>query len=353
MIDIFVSSDTASITAGSNWLDSIDTALRNASTEIVICSKVSITRPWINFEAGAGWMRSIPIIPVCHSGLHPRDLPLPLSLLQAVDANKEIGIDRIYQLISNQLGVAKANPNFKQIIKEIASFEESYIPLLQKTSESQTSKEAAALAKIKDLLKEESFTWRTIDTLAIKGGITQSEAMEILRKDQQIEFGQGKSGKPIAKLKFKSEGLKVFLSYSHKDEDFKDELVMMLAGLQRHGIIDAWQDRRIEEGDEWYQEIQDAINNCDLAILLVSANFIASRFIQDEELPKLLKRRVKDGLQVVPIIVKPCLWQSQPLIRDIQVLPRDGKPVITFSKDNGDRDQVWTDIANAIEKRAK
>ena len=147
--------------------------------------------------------------------------------------------------------------------------------------------------------------------------------------------------------------LKVFISYSHKDEEFKDELVTMLAGLQRRGVIDAWQDRRIEAGDEWYQEIQDAMNDCGLAILLVSANFIASSFIQDEELTRLLQRRIEEGLRVVPIIVKPCMWQSEPVIKDIQALPRDGKPVITFSKDTGARDQVWTDIAKEIEKRAK
>jgi len=157
----------------------------------------------------------------------------------------------------------------------------------------------------------------------------------------------GKKGKEIATA------LKVFISYSHKDEEFKDELVTMLAGLQRRGIIDAWQDRRIEEGDEWYQDIQDAMNDCDLAILLVSANFIASRFIQDEELPKLLEHHIDEGMRVVPVIVKPCLWQSEPVIKDLQVLPRDGKPVITFSKDNGERDQVWADIAKVIEKRAK
>ncbi|HEX9931058.1 MAG TPA: TIR domain-containing protein [Pyrinomonadaceae bacterium] len=147
--------------------------------------------------------------------------------------------------------------------------------------------------------------------------------------------------------------LKVFISYSHKDEEFKDELVEMLAGLQRQGIIDAWQDRRIEEGDEWYQAIQDAMNDCNLAILLVSRNFIASRFIQDEELPRFLQRRKEEGLRVVPIIVRPCKWQSEPVLKDLQALPKDGKAVITFSKDNGDRDQVWTDIADVIEKRAK
>jgi small GTP-binding protein len=147
--------------------------------------------------------------------------------------------------------------------------------------------------------------------------------------------------------------LKVFISYSHKDEEFKEELVMMLAGLQRQGVIDAWQDRRIEEGDEWYRAIQDAMNDCNLAILLVSQNFIASRFIQDEELPRFLQRRREQGLRVVPIIVRPCKWQSEPVLKDLQALPKDGKAVITFSKDNGERDQVWTDIATVIEKRAK
>lgn len=147
--------------------------------------------------------------------------------------------------------------------------------------------------------------------------------------------------------------LKVFISYSHKDEEFKDDLVTMLAGLQRQGVIDAWQDRRIEEGDEWYEAIQDAMNSCDLAILLVSQYFIASRFIQDDELPRLLQRRKDAGLRVVPIIVRPCKWQSEPVLKGLQGLPKDGKAVITFDKDNGDRDQVWTDIATVIEQRAK
>jgi small GTP-binding protein len=141
--------------------------------------------------------------------------------------------------------------------------------------------------------------------------------------------------------------LKIFISYSHKDESFKNELVTMLAGLQRRGIVDAWQDRRIDPGDDWYNSIQDAMDECDLALLLVSVDYIASRFIQQEEQPKLLQRRV------IPIIVRPCTWQSEPVLKDLQVLPTDGKAIITFNPDNGERDQVWTDIANAIEERAK
>jgi hypothetical protein len=95
MVSVFVSSDTASIQAGENWLKSIDEAIRDAAVEIIICSRSSITRPWINFEAGAGWMRKIPIIPVCHSGLKPRDLPMPLAVLQGLVAGDVEGLESI------------------------------------------------------------------------------------------------------------------------------------------------------------------------------------------------------------------------------------------------------------------
>lgn len=146
--------------------------------------------------------------------------------------------------------------------------------------------------------------------------------------------------------------LNVFISYAHEDELFKDALVTMLAGLQRRGVIDAWHDRRIEEGDEWRASIEAAMNRCDLALLLVSSDFLASRFIQDHELPRLLQRRMEQGLRVVPVIVRPCLWQGEPVLRDLQVLPRDGKAVITFPADTGERDQAWVDICAAVEVRA-
>ena len=146
--------------------------------------------------------------------------------------------------------------------------------------------------------------------------------------------------------------LKVFISYSHKDEAFKNELVTMLAGLNRRGIVDTWQDRRIETGDEWYKSIQEAMNECDLALLLVSPDYIASRFIQEEEQPKLLQRREEMQLRVIPIIVRPCKWQSEPVLTDLQALPENGKAIIKFQKANGARDQVWADIATAIEERA-
>ncbi|MCZ6677459.1 MAG: toll/interleukin-1 receptor domain-containing protein, partial [Candidatus Poribacteria bacterium] len=147
--------------------------------------------------------------------------------------------------------------------------------------------------------------------------------------------------------------LKIFISYAHKDEAFKDDLVLMVDSMQRQGIIDAWQDRRIEAGDEWYQAIQGAMNECDLALLFVSKHFLASRFIQDKEITRLLQRRKEEGMRVIPIIIRPCMWMSEPVLKDLQALPQDGKPVITFSEENGERDLVWVEIAEEIERQAK
>src|SRR5688572_27223207 len=67
LLDIFVSSDLESISAGKNWLDEVEDHLSKADILIILCSKNSIGRPWVNFEAGAVWLRKVPIIPVCHS----------------------------------------------------------------------------------------------------------------------------------------------------------------------------------------------------------------------------------------------------------------------------------------------
>lgn len=140
---------------------------------------------------------------------------------------------------------------------------------------------------------------------------------------------------------------KIFISYAHEDEKFKDELVNILAPLEDHGVITIWQDREIKPGKEWYQEIQLAMNTCDIALLLISGDFLSSRFIKRIEIPNLLRRRSEEGLYIVPIIIRSCLWRTIPVLRDLQALPKDGKPVAGFDGKD-ERDRIWTEIAIAI-----
>lgn len=126
MIEVFVSSDSSSIQLGQKWLDELDKNLKEAQIEIVLCSKDSVVRPWINFEAGGGWVRGIPVVPICHTDIKPTELPIPLNMLEAIQANDAPGINKLYKLISNQLGATLPATDYTPLINEIKDIEKKY-----------------------------------------------------------------------------------------------------------------------------------------------------------------------------------------------------------------------------------
>jgi len=132
----------------------------------------------------------------------------------------------------------------------------------------------------------------------------------------------------------------VFISYSHKDEDWKDRLVTHLGVMQQEAILDLWDDRRIGAGENWYQEIQVAMDAASVAVLMVSANFLTSNFILREEVPRLLKRRKEDGMRIFPVIIRPCAWKQVKWLTQMNLRPKDGKPI-----SRGDEHQIDTDMA--------
>jgi hypothetical protein len=201
LLEVFVSSDEVSILAGSKWLERIDEALGIACIELVLCSRASVVRPWINFEAGAGWMRKIPVVPVCHSGLLSSDLAMPLSALQGIQANQERGLRRLYALVASNLGSAEPQVQFNEMINNIISFENAYSTTLAEITMAESAKEKAALDRMLDSLQEGKFDWRTVERLAFKGGVSESEAADILRTYPDVEFNKSKKGKLIARLK--------------------------------------------------------------------------------------------------------------------------------------------------------
>ncbi len=134
----------------------------------------------------------------------------------------------------------------------------------------------------------------------------------------------------------------IFISYSHKDEKWKDRLVTQLGVLGQQGKFEVWTDREIGAGKEWYKEIEDALGNASVAMFLVSANSLTSDFILKEEVVRLLKRRDKEGLRIIPIIVGDCAWQSVDWLARMQARPRDGRPL--NAKSVSQRDTALKDI---------
>lgn len=122
---VFVSSHENSLKLGEDWFDTIGKSIKGSKLVISLCSPLSVNRPWINFESGAAWGREIPIIPVCHSGLRPEDLPVPLKLIQGSILSNPNDFNRLFTRIAEVLELTPPKIDNTNILKEIAEFEQS------------------------------------------------------------------------------------------------------------------------------------------------------------------------------------------------------------------------------------
>ena len=139
----------------------------------------------------------------------------------------------------------------------------------------------------------------------------------------------------------------VFISYSHKDEAWKDRLVSHLGVLQHEGLLDLWDDRRIGAGEDWEKEIEEAMAKANVAILMVSRHFLTSNFILEEEVPRLMERRKEEGVRIFPIIAEPCAWKQVKWLSRMNLRPKDGKPL-----SGGNKHQIDTDLVAIAEEVA-
>ena len=142
---------------------------------------------------------------------------------------------------------------------------------------------------------------------------------------------------------------KIFVSYSHKDKEWLVRLQVHLKPLVRDEIIDLWDDTRIQTGDLWREEIRQAIESSQAAVLLLSADFRASDFIATDELPPLLKAAEDKGLLILPVIVKPFL--ETPIINQFQAVNPEAKPLIDMKK--GEREALFVKLARDIQEAFK
>ncbi len=141
------------------------------------------------------------------------------------------------------------------------------------------------------------------------------------------------------------EPVKLFFSYSHKDEDLREELVKHLAILRRQGVIEAWHDRKIGAGREWAAEIDANLNNARIILLLISSDFLASDYCYDKEMLRAMERHEAGEAVVIPVILRQCDWQGGQFDK-LQGLPKDCKPGTSWTN----RDEAFTDIARGIRK---
>lgn len=131
----------------------------------------------------------------------------------------------------------------------------------------------------------------------------------------------------------------VFICYSHKDSKFLESLKTMLAPYIRDKIIKVWDDTQIKPGSLWKKEIKSAIKSAKIAVLLVSSDFLASDFIARNELPPLLKASENEGLAIIWVAVRDCLWEDT-ILKEYQSANNPKKPLDSLSKAHQDRELV-------------
>jgi internalin A len=139
--------------------------------------------------------------------------------------------------------------------------------------------------------------------------------------------------------------VKIFYSYSHKDEALKDELDTHLILMKRQGLIASWHDRCILAGQEFAQEIDTHLQSADIILLLVSVDFFASNYCYQTEMTTALEKHQKHEAVVIPIIVRTVGWQDAPFGK-LTALPTDGNAVTIWS----DRDAAWTNVSEGIKQ---
>jgi hypothetical protein len=164
-----------------------------------------------------------------------------------------------------------------------------------------------------------------------------------LKNEKKIMVGQGRGGTVALAKAPGVKGLSVFISYAHSDEGVKNELVKHLRPLERLGLISEWHDRKLKAGEEWDRVISENLRTSDIVLLLISVDFINSRYCFDVELEEAMKMHDAKRTRVIPVVVRNCLWSPMPFAK-LQALPRDGKAVGSWS----DRDEALTNVAEGV-----
>jgi hypothetical protein len=136
---------------------------------------------------------------------------------------------------------------------------------------------------------------------------------------------------------------KVFISYSHKDEEFKNSLTEHLSGLVRSGAISEWNDRKIVPGTDWSHEINENLKNSDLILFLISSSFLNSDYCVNIEAETALAMHNSGEAQLIPVVVRAVDWSDSPLSK-LQGLPKDARPIALWP----DKDEAWVNVIQGI-----
>ena len=144
----------------------------------------------------------------------------------------------------------------------------------------------------------------------------------------------------------KAERRQLFISYSHRDSAWVERLRTMLKPLEQRYGLERWDDSRIQPGSLWRQEIEQALASAQVALLLVSSDFLASDFVTRSELPPLFHAARQEGLRILWVPLRPCVWKLIPEIEQYQAVIPPGRTVAEMGE--VEQERAFVQIAEQI-----
>lgn len=150
---------------------------------------------------------------------------------------------------------------------------------------------------------------------------------------------------------FEEKRTKVFISYSHQDTEWLKRLRIHLKPLERLYELEIWDDTKIDPGLKWKEEIKKAVAASQVAVLLISADFLASDFIATDELPPLLDAAEKQGAVILPLILSPSMFLKYEKLAQFQSINDPSRPLISMTK--VEQEAVLVSVVEQIEVASK
>jgi MinD-like ATPase involved in chromosome partitioning or flagellar assembly len=151
------------------------------------------------------------------------------------------------------------------------------------------------------------------------------------------------------------EKVKVFVSYSHDDKKYLGDgsLLGHLKLLERGGLVTFWRDEQILTGNKWDDEIRARIADSDIALVLVSQQFLISPYCQDVEIQGFLRRCEADGMVIFPVMLSACAWYEFPWLRERKFYPPDDRNIEEHFTNPGRRKRRFQEIYDQLKAQVQ
>lgn len=141
--------------------------------------------------------------------------------------------------------------------------------------------------------------------------------------------------------------IRVYVSFHLADKPLKDQLETQLGQLKAAGKIETWSTEDVRPGEDWVQRITTELLRIDVALILISPDSLNSDTYLEMEAP-ILGDRTRAGVRILPVLLRPCMWDAHPLLRGLKVLPHRDGPIGGLAA--AERDEAFLGVAREVER---